>query len=32
MSDFITECPGRGNTKIFGRLSKWWCGNSDCSV
>lgn len=32
MSDFITECPGCGDTKIFGRMGEWWCSNLDCAV
>lgn len=32
MGEFITKCPECGNTKIFGRLSKWWCGNDDCDA
>lgn len=26
------ECPECGNTKIFGRMGEWWCGNADCAV
>lgn len=32
MTDYITECPGCGNGQIFGRMSEWWCGNTDCDV
>lgn len=26
------KCPNCGDTKIFGRLGEWWCGNTDCAV
>lgn len=32
MSSYLNQCPECSNTKIFGRMGEWWCGNTDCAV